>query len=366
MKKKIVFTVTNNLSYDQRMQKICTSLVTNGYDVLLVGVKKFDPVEPLTDKPFEQKRLPLFFKQGFLSFMESNLRFFLFLLFKKFDAICAIDLDTILPVYFLSVIKRKKRIFDAHELFCETHSIAVKSNRIYNIWKYIEKTFLPQFTFGYTVNESLSEEFYKMYQLKYQPVFNTPFLYENENIKIEKERYILYQGVVNIGRGIKYIIPAMKHIDTRLKICGSGNYMNEAIALTKELKLTDKIEFMGNILPEKLKAITADAYIGLNTLEGKGKSYYLSLSNRTFDYMHACIPQVAMNYPEYKKLNDEIEIAVLVDELNEHSIANAINLLLTDIGLYERLRDNCNIARLKYNWAIEEKKLINFYNNILQ
>jgi hypothetical protein len=37
--KKLAFTVTNDLNYDQRMQRICGTLANAGYDVLLIGRK---------------------------------------------------------------------------------------------------------------------------------------------------------------------------------------------------------------------------------------------------------------------------------------------------------------------------------------
>lgn len=364
-RKKIVFTITNNISYDQRMLKICTSLAAK-YDVLLVGVAKFLPLEPLQPQVFAQKRLPLFFKQGLLSFAESNFRMFWYLLFKKFDAICAIDLDTILPVYFLSVLKRKKRVYDAHELFCETHDVALKP-RTRKIWKAIEKIGQPRFKKGYTVNNSLAEEYEQMYGVKYIPILNAPVL---QNTAIENtskpNKTILYQGVVSNGRGFEHIIPAMQHINSTLLVYGKGNYLDAAKRLTKQYLLANKIEFKGYVLPHYLKAITANAYIGLNIIERKGKSYYLSLSNRTFDYIHAEMPQVAMRYPEYEKINKEYEVAVLINELNETNITNAINALINDAVLYDRLKKNCAQAKLHYNWQQEEKKLIAFYENLFK
>ena len=40
MGKRIVFTVTNDLTYDQRMHRICTTLQDAGYQVTLVGFTK--------------------------------------------------------------------------------------------------------------------------------------------------------------------------------------------------------------------------------------------------------------------------------------------------------------------------------------
>jgi hypothetical protein len=54
--KKIIFTVTNDLNYDQRMQRICGTLAGAGYDVLLVG-RKLKTSLPLAKKNYRQQRL---------------------------------------------------------------------------------------------------------------------------------------------------------------------------------------------------------------------------------------------------------------------------------------------------------------------
>jgi len=91
---------------------------------------------------------------------------------------------------------------------------------------------------------------------------------------------------------------------------------------------------------------------------------WLALPNKFFDYIHAGLPQVTMNYPEYKRINDQFEVAVLIDDLAPERIAAAINNLLSDEVLYNKLRSNCLKARLELNWQHEEKKLISFYRSV--
>ena len=136
------------------------------------------------------------------------------------------------------------------------------------------------------------------------------------------------------------------------------------VDLFYKLKLEDKIIFWGMIEPGELKAKTEAAYIAINPFERTGLNQYLSLSNKFFDYIHSAIPQVTMNYPEYRSINQEIEIAVLIDDLEPESISSAVNKLLSDKSLYEQLRSNCIKAREKHNWQMEEKKLIAFYKNL--
>jgi glycosyltransferase involved in cell wall biosynthesis len=346
------------------MQKICTSLVSNNYGVLLAGIARTKNVKPLLPQSFEQRRFRVFSRTGFLLFAEINFRLFFNLLFTRCDAICAVDLDTIMPAYFLSVAKRKKRIHDAHELFCEMPSIALRP-RIHKFWKRIEKTFLPKFENGYTVNESLAREYNAMYGLSYEVIMNAAVLNQQENDEVEKDKkLLLYQGAIQAGRGIEYIIQAMKQIDARLVICGKGDYFEEAKQLASKLALQDKIDFKGYVFPVDLKAITKKAFIGLNTTLAEGKSYYLSLSNRTFDYMHALTPQIAMDLPEYAHINGKFEVALLIEELSVENIVSAVRLLMVDEALYNRLQQNCKQARLTYNWQHEEKKLLAFYVNL--
>lgn len=348
------------------MQKICNSLAANNYDVILAGIAKTKNVKPLLSQSFTQRRFRVFSKSGFLLFAEINFRLFFNLLFTRCDAICAIDLDTIMPAYFLSVVKRTKRIHDAHELFCEMPSVALRP-RIHKFWKRIEKTFLPKFKYGYTVNESLAKEYKTMYGLSYEVVMNAAVLDQEQNTEVEKDRkLLLYQGAIQAGRGIEYLIQAMKHIDARLVICGKGDYFDEAKRLTSELGLQEKIDFKGYVFPNDLKAITRSAFIGLNTTLAEGKSYYLSLSNRTFDYIQALTPQIAMDLPEYARINCEYEVALLLKELSLENIVTAVQRLMQDNVLYHRLQESCREARHKYNWQNEEKKLVLFYNDLFK
>jgi glycosyltransferase involved in cell wall biosynthesis len=386
MPKKILCTVTNDLNYDQRMIRICTSLTTAGYDVTLVG--RLTPGSlPLVERRFRQRRLPVLFRKGKLFYLEYNLRLFFFLLFQRMDCVCAIDLDTILPVYFVSRLKRIPRVYDAHELFCEMQEVVTRPV-VYKIWKAVERYCVPRFSFGYTVNTPIAAEFRKMYGVEYEVIRNLPVLEADTAAPsgtpvrermaqtvdpvaglmtppVAGQRIILYQGAVNEGRCFGTLIPAMAFVDAVLLICGDGNYMTQAKALVEKSGLTEKVRFEGYILPEALKKITRTAWCGITLFERRGMSNYYSLANRFFDYMHAGIPQLAVNYPAYKEINNWRPIAVLIDEPGVRDIADALNELLNNTDLYYTLVENCKQARLRYNWQEEEKRLIRLYHQIL-
>lgn len=58
----------------------------------------------------------VFFNRGKVSFNGYNIRVFFYLIFKKCDLICAIELDTILPVLAVAKMRRKIVGYGVHEL----------------------------------------------------------------------------------------------------------------------------------------------------------------------------------------------------------------------------------------------------------
>ena len=135
--KKIFFTVTSDPNLDQRMQRICTTLAENGYDITLVG-RNMSVSNVPASKKFRQKRIKCWFNKGKIFYFEFNTRLSAYLLFKKMDAICAIDLDTIHPCYTISRLKKIPRIYDAHELFTELLEV-LNRPAIKKVWDAVEK-----------------------------------------------------------------------------------------------------------------------------------------------------------------------------------------------------------------------------------
>lgn len=360
--KHIIFTVTNDLNYDQRMIRICTSLTNAGYKVTLVGFKR-KKSKPLQKRPFRQVRIPILAEQGKLLYGGYWVMLFFYLLFKRFNALCAIDLDTIMPVYLVSIIRYKRRVYDAHELFTELKEVVTKP-REKKIWDRIEKTTVPNFAYNYTVGDYCALYFKEKYGKDFTVVRNATVL-KPFTIPEKKEKYILYQGWVNEGRCFEELIPAMKQVDCQLIICGEGNFYQQAQQLAADSGVTDKVIFKGFLPPEELKAYTEQAAIGITLFHAVSKSNEYSLANRYFDYMHHGVPQLCMNFPEYRTFNEQFEVAVLLDDpTTEEAVAAALNKLLNNTAYYESLQQNCMAAREVYNWQNEEEKLLKLYQQV--
>jgi hypothetical protein len=207
------------------MIRICSSLSAAGHKVTLVGIRNSSS-GPLTEKNYAQKRLHSFLKRGFGFYAEYNTRLFFYLLFKKADITCCIDLDTILPVWLAGKIKNTKRVYDAHEYFSQQKEIVTRPH-IFKIWYWIERKFIPRFQHGYTVSNSIAARLRELYGVNYEVIRNIPLLQPLFPVVTKKEKIILYQGAVNEARGLEFLIPAMKAINARLEIYGNGNFMEQ-------------------------------------------------------------------------------------------------------------------------------------------
>ncbi len=364
---KIICTVTNDLNFDQRMIRICSTLQEGGYDVLLLGRKKQSSL-PLDKQIFQQRRLYCYFEKGKLFYIEFNIRLIFFLLFYKTDAICSIDLDTILPGFLVSKLKRTICIYDAHEYFTEVPEL-VDRNFTKKVWESIANLIVPRIKYCYSVGPILAAVLSKRYGSTFSTIRNVPFKrnYTTDYPKPFDFSYIFYQGALNMGRGLKEAILAMHSIsDLRLVLAGEGDLSEELRELVKNEKLENKVQFLGFVKPVDLPQYTQHAHIGLNLLENKGLSYYYSLSNKTFDYIQAGIPSIQMKFPEYELLNKDHPVSVLLDDLSPETINQTIQKLISDKTLYDDLKSNCSFHASKLNWETEGKSLLKIYKNIFR
>ena len=343
------------------MIRICTSLAGAGYDVTLVGFKK-KKSKPLVQRSFKQVRLPIIVEQGKLMYFHYWLNLFFFLLFRKADILCAIDLDTILPVYYASRLRGRKRVYDAHEIFTDLKEV-ISRPAVHKMWTWIAKHTVPHFATGYTIGDCYADEFRKRYGVSYGVVRNATVL-KPVVIPEKKERFILYQGWVNVGRCFEQLIPAMQWVNAKLVVCGEGNFWAEAKELARTHNVEDKVIFKGYVPPAGLSDYTIQAYIGITLFEDTSLSNRLSLANRFFDYMHYGVPQLCIKYPEYERINEQYEVAQLIAHPTPETIAAALNKMLDDGGYYDRLQQNCLKAREQYCWQEEEKKLLAIYEQL--
>jgi glycosyltransferase involved in cell wall biosynthesis len=345
------------------MMRICNALAAAGYEVELIGRKRKNSI-PLESRPYKQTRINCRFETGKLFYIEYSIRLFAYLLLRKVDVLSAVDLDTLLPNTIVAKIRSKKLVFDAHEYFTEVPEVYTrKMTKL--IWSVVANMCIPKVNVAYTVSHSLANIFTNKYHKQFGVIRNVPPLEKQYQHRTERifPPVLFYQGDLNEGRGLEQIIKAMTMIDATLLIAGEGPLMNDLKQLVTSKQLTHKVTFLGYVKPKDLPDVIGKATVGLNILEHRGQSYYYSLSNKFFAYMHAGLPQICAAFPEYERINVSYEVAVLT-ECSTDAVAVAVNNLLQDSGRYSKLQQNCLAAREYYNWDKESQQLLQLYQHV--
>lgn len=315
MSKRIVLAVTNDLATDQRVDRSCISLVEAGYDVVLVG-RKLPESPKLDPRPYTMQRMRLVFRRSALFYAEYNFRLFVKLLFVRADAFFANDTDTLLACRMAAAVRRKKLFFDAHELFPEVPELVDKP-RVRAVWRHIEEKCLPHVDAAFTVCQSVADEYYARYGVTMTVVRNLAMRF-SDNQKIDKETSttptLLYQGAVNVGRGVREAIDAMQYLPKcRLVVAGDGDLLPELREYASHLEWADRVCFLGRVRPEELHAITSKASLGLCLLEDLGLNYRYALPNRVGDFAQAGVPLLATDFPEIRRIFDSYGIGTLTE-----------------------------------------------------
>jgi glycosyltransferase involved in cell wall biosynthesis len=359
--KRIIVSVTNDLSNDQRVHRICTSLSNFGYEILLIG-RRLKSSPPITGRTYSIQRFKLLFNKGVLFYLCFNLRLFLILLFSKSDILLSNDLDTLAANTAAAFLKRKKLVYDSHELFTEVPELSEKRNKK-KAWEILEMICFPRINLAYTVCNPIAKFYKDKYKIDFGVIRNLPVRRKTKLDYSSRENILIYQGALNKDRGIEMLIKAMQYVsDCKLIIAGKGDLEVELKYFSNKLNLNDKIVFTGNLDFDILYNLTKQAKIGFSLEQGNSLNYQYALPNKIFDYIQAGVPVLCSDLPEMQKIIKENNVGFIFSGSDERELAIKINQLIQNKETLNNINQNCIIQAKVLNWENEEKILMNLFN----
>ena len=81
--------------------------------------------------------------------------------------------------------------------------------------------------------------------------------------------------------------------------------------------------------------------------------------------MSAGVPVIGSNFPLWKQIIEGNQCGLCVDPLDPQAIAQAIDYLVSHPAEAEQMgRNGQKAVHEKYNWNIEEAKLLSFYKEL--
>ncbi|MEA3460874.1 MAG: glycosyltransferase, partial [Bacteroidota bacterium] len=330
--KRAYISVINDLATDQRVGRVAKLLVEQGFDVICLG-RSLKKSPDLKNKVFQHRRYRMLFTGGPLFYACFNLRLLTSLLFAKRPVLLiSNDLDTLPANFLVSRIRRVPLIYDSHELFTQVPEL-IHRKAVQFVWKGFESWLLPKLRYAVTVNYSIATIYRRLYGTRFSVVRNVPekIAYTPREDSGTESQIIIYQGALNVGRGLELMIDAMQYLENvRFVIVGSGDIEDELRKRADQKNLGDRVEFKGRMMPEELIPLTLSADLGISLEEDLGLNYRYSLPNKLFDYIQCRVPVLCSALPEMSRIVDSYGIGISTKERDPEKLAGIIRYMLKE------------------------------------
>ncbi|MDT8325525.1 MAG: glycosyltransferase [Bacteroidota bacterium] len=255
-------------------------------------------------------------------------------------------------------------IYDSRELY---RAIAALEGRrlMQGFWSALERRYARRAHAVLTVNDSIAEilraEFDDVRVLHNYPDAVEDRASNGSNRLREAlgipadQRILLSQGGLQRGRGALLCVNALAQVDAAaLVFLGDGPLRDEILLHARVHGVEDRVHVHPAVPSDELLSWTAGADVGLCMIENLGRSYYLSLPNKLFEYMAAGLPVVGSDFPEIGRVLRASGAGIPVPADNPDALAESLRQLLADSARLEELRQRSVDARTAYQWQSEE------------
>jgi glycosyltransferase involved in cell wall biosynthesis len=379
-----IFTSAHLVNDIRVFKKEIISLLNNGYEVVYYTNrldKNMDSKYVKNSKyaELEHKKLHIIYNDDYNE--DKRIKRFIrsFLTFFKLDKSCEIyhfhDPDLIITGLLLKVIG-KKVIYDVHENYINT----IEEKEYIPVWarktisyffERLENFAAKRFDVIVTATPKIAERFTSIDIKSVVTINNFPFtdelLIEKDN-SIQKENVVIYTGGITKKRGLTQLVNAMalvnKKIPCKLVLAGQI-YPNEYAVELHKLDGWNFVNYMGLLTREDMAVELSKAKVGV-VLFLPEKNHIDAQPNKLFEYMSAKLPIVCSAFPLWEEIVVENELGTSANPLSSEDIAkNILILLKMDEDELKKIGEKGKkLIETKYNWYIEEKKLLKVYKKL--
>lgn len=198
---------------------------------------------------------------------------------------------------------------------------------------------------------------------------NYPLLGELASGEIDwsnKKNQICYVGGIGRVRGILEVVQAMSSTQTDVRLQLAGQFAeSEVEKVAHGEQGWSKVDALDFLSREQVRDVLTTSIAGLVTFLPL-PNHIDAQPNKMFEYMSAGVPVIGSNFLLWKQIIEGNQCGLCVDPLAPQAIAKAIDYLVTHPTEAEQMGRNGQKAVYdKYNWDIEEAKLLEFYLRLL-
>lgn len=296
---------------------------------------------------------------------------------EPWDAFHAHDLDTLLPAWLAARRFKARLVYDSHELYVERNALRPYSGLKKALLRSVEAFLARRADAVITVNESLASRLEQAYGIA-RPlvVMNTPVLGGAgaglpPTVDLRRElsippgrRIMLYVGNIMPNRGVEIMVRSLPLLPDCHLVClgyGSPDYLGRLESLARELQVGDRVRRFGPVPHDMVVPYARGADVGVSAIGNACLSYFYSLPNKVFEYMHAGLPVVASDFPEMGRVVREYGVGRVFNPEDPGDLARTVRELLDNPEELQRIREHAAQARERFCWEREGAKLAELY-----
>jgi glycosyltransferase involved in cell wall biosynthesis len=265
----------------------------------------------------------------------------------------------------------KKVVFDAHEdlpkqLLGKPYLNKLAKILLSTCFEIYESYACKKFDFIITATPYIKEKFLRINK-NCVDINNFPILGElsNETQWSEKRDEVCYVGGIAQIRGIKEVVKAMEFtINVKLNLVGA--FSEKAVEEeAKSYRGWNKVNELGFLGRSEIADVMSHSKAGIVTFYPL-PNHIDAQPNKMFEYMSAGLPIITSNFPLWKEIVEVNNCGICVNPLEPKEIAEAIEYIINQSQEAEQMGQNGKKAVIeKYNWGVEEGKLLKIYKELL-
>lgn len=182
----------------------------------------------------------------------------------------------------------------------------------------------------------------------------------------QKRNQVCYVGGITAIRGIKELVKAMEQVRSSARLQLSGSFSEKAVeSEVKGYSGWQNVDELGFVDREGVRDVLARSVAGLVTFLPL-PNHIDAQPNKMFEYMSAGVPVIASNFPLWRDIIEGNNCGLCVNPLEPEAISKAIDYLVEHpVEAEEMGKRGKNAVGEKYNWGIEEKRLLQLYQDLL-